>query len=177
MDTFKSYSEKAETDNPSSFMLFEVSWEVCNQVGGIYPVIRSKVSSVIDKIGKENYFLVGPYFQDQAANVFDPATDFSDPVGQAVLKMQERGFDIHYGNWIVSGRPNVVLFNPFSVFDKLAGIKYDIWNNHHISLPGDDHLLNQVVAFSYQVKEFFKALCPGRKNYARFPIHFFNGTF
>ena len=29
--------------------LFEIAWEVCNQVGGIYTVIRSKVPSVIDK--------------------------------------------------------------------------------------------------------------------------------
>ena len=159
MDTLKTYDNFSERDTSSEFMLFEVAWEVCNQVGGIYTVIRSKVTSMIEKLGRENYFLIGPYFQDQAASVFDPAVDFSDPVGQAVLKMQERGFDIHYGHWIVNGRPGVVLFNPFSVFDKLGAIKYDIWNNHHISLPGDDDLLNQVIAFSYQVKEFFKALC------------------
>lgn len=172
MKTTKSLGDIPDENQSSDFMLFEVAWEVCNQVGGIYTVIRSKVPSVIQKIGKENYFLVGPYFQDQAATVFDPAVDFSDPVGQAVLKMQERGFDIHYGNWIVSGRPNVILFNPFSVFDKLGEIKFDVWNNHHISLPGNDHLLNQVVAFSYQVREFFKALCQFGFNSRRLIAHF-----
>ena len=29
--------------NPAKSMLLEVAWEVCNQVGGIYTVIRSKV--------------------------------------------------------------------------------------------------------------------------------------
>lgn len=143
---------------PSNTVLFEIAWEVCNQVGGIYTVIRSKVPSVIEKWGKENYFLIGPYFEDQAAAHFDPATDYSTPVGKAVLKMQERGFDVHYGQWIVSGRPNVVLFNPFSVYDKLGEIKHFVWHDYHISLPGQDELLDKVAAFGFQVKEFLRYL-------------------
>ncbi len=144
---------------PADVKLFEIAWEVCNQVGGIYTVIRSKVPSVIKKIGKENYFLIGPYFEEQAAAHFDPATDFSTPIGKAVLKMQERGFDVHYGHWIVSGRPNVVLFNPYSVYDKLGEIKYALWQDYHISVPANDELLDKVAAFGYQVKEFFLYLC------------------
>lgn len=144
---------------PSNAMLFEIAWEVCNQVGGIYTVIRSKVPSVIDKWGSDNYFLIGPYFADQAAAHFDPATDYSTPVGKAVLKMQERGFDVYYGQWIVSGRPNVVLFNPYSVFDKLGEIKHFVWQDYHISLPGQDELLDKVAAFGFQVKEFLRYLC------------------
>jgi glycogen(starch) synthase len=138
--------------------LFEIAWEVCNQVGGIYTVIRSKVPSVIEKFGKDNYCLIGPYFADQAEAHFDPATDYTSPIGKAVLKLQERGFDIHYGQWIISGRPNVVLFNPFSVYDMLNEIKHFLWKDYHISLPGGDELLDKVAAFGYQVKEFFNYL-------------------
>jgi len=152
--------EKNEKPNvPSNTFLFEIAWEVCNQVGGIYTVIRSKVPSVIEKWGKANYFLIGPYFEDQAAAHFDPATDYSTPVGKAVLKMQERGFDVHYGQWIVSGRPHVVLFNPYSVYDKLGEIKHFVWQDYHISLPGQDDLLDKVAAFGFQVKEFLRYLC------------------
>lgn len=143
---------------PQNTFLFEIAWEVCNQVGGIYTVIRSKVPSVIEKWGKENYCLIGPYFADQAAAHFDPATDYSTPIGKAVLKLQERGFDVHYGQWIVSGRPNVVLFNPYSVFDMLNEIKHLLWKDFNISLPGSDELLDKVAAFGYQVKEFFSYL-------------------
>lgn len=144
---------------PFSSVLFEIAWEVCNQVGGIYTVIHSKVPSVIKKQGKENYFLIGPYFPDQAATNFDPATDFITPVEKTVLKMQESGFDVHYGQWIISGRPNVILFNPYSVFYKLDEIKYSIWQDFHISIPSNDELLDKIVAFTYQVKEFFIQLC------------------
>jgi len=139
--------------------LFEVAWEVCNQVGGIYTVIRSKVPSVIDKWGNENYFLIGPYFADQAAAHFDPATDFSTPIGKAVLEMQSRGFEVYYGQWIVSGRPNVILFNPYSIYDKLGEIKYYLFQDYNIAIPDGDELLDKVVAFGFQVKEFFHYLC------------------
>lgn len=157
---------------PSNSMLFEIAWEVCNQVGGIYTVIRSKVPSVIEKWGAENYFLIGPYFADQAAAHFDPATDYSTPVGKAVLKMQERGFDVHYGQWIVSGRPNVVLFNPYSVYDKLGEIKHSINQDYHISLPGHDELLDKVAAFGFQVKEFLRYLCSSGFCTGRVIAHF-----
>ena len=39
--------------------LFEVSWEVCNKVGGIYTVITSKVNEAIRTFG-QNYILFGP---------------------------------------------------------------------------------------------------------------------
>jgi glycogen synthase len=161
-----------EVKIPSNSMLFEIAWEVCNQVGGIYTVIRSKVPSVIEKWGADNYFLIGPYFADQAAAHFDPATDYSTPIGKAVLKMQERGFDIHYGQWIVSGRPNVVLFNPFSVYDKLSEIKHFVWQDYHIALPGQDELLDKVAAFGFQVKEFLRYLCSSGFCTGRVIAHF-----
>jgi glycogen(starch) synthase len=161
-----------EVKIPSNSVLFEIAWEVCNQVGGIYTVIRSKVPSVIEKWGADNYFLIGPYFADQAAAHFDPATDYSTPIGKAVLKMQERGFDVHYGQWIVSGRPNVVLFNPFSVYDKLGEIKHFVWQDYHIALPAQDDLLDKVAAFGFQVKEFLRYLCASGFFTGRVIAHF-----
>ena len=157
--TNKELKSETEIKIPENTFLFEIAWEVCNQVGGIYTVIRSKVPSVIGKWGHDNYCLIGPYFAEQAAAHFDPATDFSTPVGKAVLKLQERGFDVHYGQWIVSGRPNVVLFNPYSVYDKLGEIRHFLWQDYHISVPGGDELLDKVSAFGFQVKEFFYYLC------------------
>ncbi len=161
MTKAKSNNEKEVVAEIRNTKLFEVAWEVCNQVGGIYTVIRSKVPSVIKKWGVDNYFLIGPYFEDQAAAHFDPATDYNNPIGKAVLELQSRGFDVHYGKWIVSGRPNVILFNPYSVYDKLGEIKYYLYKDYNISIPANDELLDKVAAFGFQVKEFFKYLCQG----------------
>ena len=39
--------------------LFEVSWEVCNKVGGIYAVVSSKALEAAALFG-DNYYLLGP---------------------------------------------------------------------------------------------------------------------
>ena len=40
--------------------IFETAWEVCNQVGGIYTVIRSKTPAMTSLYGS-NFMLIGPY--------------------------------------------------------------------------------------------------------------------
>ena len=39
--------------------LFEVSWEVCNKVGGIYTVISTKIPNATAEFG-DRYYLLGP---------------------------------------------------------------------------------------------------------------------
>ena len=39
--------------------LFEVSWEVCNKVGGIHTVISTKAQTVTRKFA-DRYILLGP---------------------------------------------------------------------------------------------------------------------
>ena len=51
-------------------VLFEVSWEVCNKVGGIYTVISSKAKEVIERYGVKNYFCIGPYFHQKVLGEF-----------------------------------------------------------------------------------------------------------
>jgi len=149
--------EKENKELFQNTLLFECAWEVCNQVGGIYTVIRSKIPAIVSKWKKENYFLLGPYFENQASAVFDPIEDYTDPVGFAVHTMRERGIDVHYGTWLVTGRPKAVLFNPFSVFNKLGEIKYKLWADHYIQVH-DEPLTDQVIAFGYCVTEFLRIL-------------------
>lgn len=135
--------------------LIETAWEVCNQVGGIYTVIKSKVPSTTTKWG-DNYFLLGPYIPSQASTTFESIKDYNDPIGQVVRQMNEDGFDVYYGRWLITGKPKVVLFNPNSVMHKLGVYKYLIWEHHNIDLPDNDELLNQVVSFGMQATVFLK---------------------
>ncbi|MEM7656024.1 MAG: glycogen/starch synthase [Bacteroidota bacterium] len=141
----------------SDALLVEVAWEVANQVGGIYTVIRSKVASIQKKWG-DRYCLVGPWVHPNVSAIFEPIEAPNDPFGRAVTKMREMGFEVHYGRWLTAGRPRTVLFNPNTVFDRLGEIKYLLWEHHDISLPADDDLINQVVAFGWLVKVFFTRL-------------------
>ena len=139
-------------------LLLEVAWEVANQVGGIYTVIRSKVPSIQNN-WSGRYLLVGPYVHPNVSTVFESIEPKEDsPSGRAVKRMWEMGLEVHYGTWLTAGRPLTVLFNPFSAYDRLAEIKYLLWEHHDISTPSDDDFINQVVAFGWMVKVFMRLL-------------------
>jgi glycogen(starch) synthase len=152
------YLRRISQDDMESTYLFEVAWEVCNQVGGIFTVIQSKIPSVIEKWGKERYVLLGPYFENQAAAIFEPITDCEDKFTQIVAEMNRLGFKAHYGYWLTAGRPRAILFDPAVLFPNLAEIKYLLWEHHGISTPPDDSLINQVIAFGRQVEVFFELM-------------------
>ena len=151
----------AETLFPDT-LLVEAAWEVCNQVGGIYTVIRSKVPAAVQ--GWEGrYCLLGPYFAAQAQGEFEPFSEtelaqLTDPFAEAVRRMRAQGYDVQHGIWLVTGRPRVVLINPFQAYGQLGDIKAGLWANHGIPVPDNDDLLHQVVAFGALAKVFLQHL-------------------
>jgi glycogen(starch) synthase len=138
-------------------LLVEIAWEVLNQVGGIYTVIRSKVPTVVPK-WEENYCLLGPYISGNVAAEFEPLDDLSGPFGETVQRMRDMGYIVHYGVWLVSGRPKVILFDLGSIMYRLGEIKYLLWEHHGISTPADDPLLNDVLAFGEMIRIYLSQL-------------------
>jgi len=153
-----------------STLLVEVSWEACNQVGGIYTVLRSKAPFITQHF-RENYCLIGPSVHHNVPTEFEELPEANNPFALTVKKMQELGFDVKYGKWLVSGRPNLVLINPFCVYHNLGDIKYQLWEHHDISFP-DEELINQTVAFGSLVKVFFNILTNKRVNINKVIAHF-----
>ena len=157
-------------------LLVEVAWEVCNQVGGIYTVIRSKVPATMPAWG-DRYCLLGPYFPNQAQGEFEPLDELtlhttSDPFLTAVRTMRAQGYEVHLGTWLVTGRPRVVLINPFQAYDRLAQLKTDLWQHHSIPAPDTDDLLHQVVAFGHLTTIFFQHLAAQMPTEQRLLGHF-----
>ena len=70
---------------PKADYVFESSWEVCNKVGGIYTVVKSKAKLL--KETYENYFLIGPYFEKNVQMDFTKKNtpNFGSP--EATLKV------------------------------------------------------------------------------------------
>lgn len=151
---------KRLSDTPSSALsranLIEVSWEVCNQVGGIYTVIRSKVPCVIEHWAGR-YCLVGPYVNKNINAELEMMDDVQDVFGQAAAVLRKQGYDIHYAEWLVTGKPRVVLINPNVIEDSiLRDVKYHLWKNHGISTSNESALVNQIIAFGHLTKIFFE---------------------
>ena len=151
-------------------LLFEIAWETCNQVGGIYTVIRSKVPAV-KELFPGKYFLIGPWIPAANLGEFEEAQP-DELLEKVKTALQNEGIEIHIGKWLVSGQPDVILFNFYSVYSKLGDIKYFFWKDHDIQVQDANDLVNQVFSFAWCVLRFFEILCltekPGQQIIAHF---------
>lgn len=148
---------------PAGPMLFEVSTEVCNQVGGIYQVLRSKAPLMTQRWG-DRYFLVGPYDAAKAQVEFEE-TKAVGWVAKALQQLRDQGLNIHHGRWLVPGRPRVLLLEHWLAPDRLGTVKYHLWADHGIELPTADWLIDFVVSFAEAARRLFETLSEHR------PVH------
>ncbi|QDU35625.1 glycogen synthase [Poriferisphaera corsica] len=152
--THKPRASKSRRAEP---LLMEISWEVCNQLGGIYTVLRSKTPSMVTR-WSNRYCLIGPYNHDKAQVEFEPAP-LVGPIGQTVKQLRDMGIGAHYGRWLVSGRPNVVLLESDKAYQYLDKIKYRLYADHGISTDNTaEPLVDQVLTFAEVVRIFLQTL-------------------
>lgn len=138
-------------------LLIECAWEVCNQVGGIYTVIRSKISALIEQWG-DNYCLLGPSVNPNINAEFDPIQEGDDAIIRTVKNMRNLGYDVKYGRWLVTGRPKVVLLNPENVKNRLSNLQKHYHENHKIDILKDHELLNEMLLWADMCRTFFTLL-------------------
>lgn len=151
-------------------LLVECAWEVVNQVGGIYTVIRSKLPAMNERWGAR-YCLVGPYMHGTASVEFE-AMEPTGPFGEAVQALKDMGIEAHYGRWLVMGRPRVVLLDIGSAYWRLGEIRAKLFHDHGIPMPDGDPLLNDVAAFGELVRIFVQTLAEKQAASRRIVAHF-----
>lgn len=117
--------------NNSPVTLFEVSWEVCNKVGGIYTVVSSKALQTKDEFG-EDYFVLGPSLPQNAG--FEETDEHVwDSLRQALAA---RDLKCRLGRWNIPGRPKAILVDFAKRYDSNQ-LLYDLWKNYGVdSLSG-----------------------------------------
>ena len=102
-----------QSDRTFPDCLFEVSWEVCNKIGGIHTVLSTK-SALVEGELKKNYITIGPdVWMDTAQN-----PEFSEDkvmFRSWKQKAAEEGLNVRVGRWNIPGNPIAVLvdFTPF----------------------------------------------------------------
>ena len=105
--------------------LFEVSWEICNKVGGIHTVISTKALTLLDEY-KNNLILIGP-------DVWrDPEThpEFTeDPLLLSSWKNKafDEGLRVRIGRWKINGSPIAILVDFTSFFSIKDEIFKEFW--------------------------------------------------
>ena len=110
--------------------LFEVSWEVCNKIGGIHTVISTKVPTLVQEY-KNNLILIGPdVWRDTDTHpefIEDPQL-FSSWKNKAF----EEGLRIRVGRWNIEGKPIAIIvdFTPF--FSNKDEIFKEFWEEYKL---------------------------------------------
>ena len=137
--------------------LFEVSWEICNKVGGIYTVVKSKAAEIMEYY-KENYFAIGPFFPEKVAGEFQEKVP-SDKLRQVFEKLQKQGIKCHYGNWLIKGEPNTILVDFSGFASKKDEIKTSLWQNFKIDSLNTQYFdFDEPVIWSYAVGKLIEEI-------------------
>ncbi|MEO1009464.1 MAG: glycosyltransferase [Planctomycetota bacterium] len=144
-------------------LLVELGWEVCNPIGGIYQVLKSKAATMVDQ-WDDRYLLVGPYVPDNAALEMEPRR----PTGwlaRAVAAANEAGIEVHTGRWLVPGRPRVALVDCRLPPDRINSEKYFLWEHERVGSPTDDELVDGVIGFADASRHLLQAINAAWQDY------------
>jgi glycogen synthase len=162
---------KIERKTSAKPILFEIAWEVCNQVGGIYTVIRSKVPAMVEEWG-DNYCLIGPYFAHTAGIEFERLDNDDSIFSKTAQGLRDKGLDVYYGRWLVTGKPRIILIDFNSNLAKVDSLKFDLWERHKISTINCEDLVNRVIAFGDLVKQYLQSFVEDNSKKQEVIAHF-----
>ena len=63
-------------------------------------------------------------------------------------------FKVVYGNWLIEGYPQCILFDVKSAAWRLDNWKRELWESSHIGVPTGDYESNDAVIFGFLVAWF-----------------------
>ena len=116
--------------------LFEVSWEVCNKVGGIYTVVATKALYLSEQLGRRHIF-IGP---DVWMHRSDNPDFLEDPMLYRSWKAQAlaEGLRFRVGRWNIPGKPVAILVDYKQFLTQADDILKGLWNDFGVdSLTGN----------------------------------------
>ena len=126
--------------------LFEISWEICNKVGGIYTVITSKENVINSKI--KNYYQVGPFIEN-SKNYFIKKP-MNDKMQKANEILNSIGINFVYGTSKFNEKINVILVEYLGYSQNINNIKSKLWEHYKIdSLNTDWYDFDEAILWSW----------------------------
>ncbi|MDR1594102.1 MAG: alpha-glucan family phosphorylase [Prevotellaceae bacterium] len=115
--------------------LFEVSWEVCNKVGGIHTVLTSKMYAVDEDLRNAHVFIGPDLIKENEINLefIEDTQIFKSWKNRAA----DEGLVIRVGRWNIEGKPIVFLVDYTRFFSEKDKIFSAFWEDYYLdSLPG-----------------------------------------
>lgn len=105
--------------------IFEVSWEVCNKVGGIYTVLSTRAKTILEKTNAQLIFIGPDLWKDTENPLF---REDKRLLAGWRKKATEEGFEIRIGRWNIPGEPMAVLVDFTPYYNIKNEIYAEAWN-------------------------------------------------
>ena len=114
-----------EQNAPSTKLLFETSWEVCNKIGGIYTVLSTKARVLKEQFG-DNLIFIGPdvWTGETPSPYFKEVKSLLKGASKLMLPY---GITLRTGRWDIPGSPIVVLIKFDGVYPSINEIYGEMW--------------------------------------------------
>lgn len=147
-------------------LLFEISWEVCNKVGGIYTVLSTKARTLQQK-HKDRVLFIGPdlWSKDKESPFFtESASLLAD--WKATTKFPG-GMSVRVGRWNVPGSPIAILVNYRPLFaykNELYAKMWDLFRVDSLHAYGD---YDESCMFAYGAALVIERIVKWRQGKAR----------
>jgi glycogen synthase len=129
--------------------VFEVSFEVCNKIGGIYTVVSTKAQEMV-KYYKERYYTVGFYDADKAKLEFEEENP-PEGLSEAFRVLEEEGIKCFFGIWHIPGKPQTILVDARQSKTDVNYLKKKYWERYGIDSLKSDSWFNDPLIWSYAV--------------------------
>lgn len=141
----------------SRTLVFEVSWEACNPVGGIYTVLRSKAPIMVER-WRQHYYLIGPYAPNAAAVEFEPMR-VAGWIRPVLDELEQTGMRIHHGRWLIPGKPRLLLIeNPLDDA-RVADVRERLTAELGFDLGWRNEVVDGALCFGDAVRRLLAAVC------------------
>jgi hypothetical protein len=124
---FRPALPRARDPMPSPHALFEVSWEVCNKVGGIHTVVSTKAKTLVSRFG-DDYVAIGPWLLSGRHEGFEEEQGFDD----FCESCRALGIPVRVGRWKIPGRPLTILVEFSGLFAKKDGVLAGLWEHFKV---------------------------------------------
>lgn len=149
-------------------LVFEVSWEVCNKVGGIYTVLSSK-SYLLNKNLGDNIIFIGPDFGNNSGNFTEDKHLYPELKGQLPDYIK-----VKIGRWNVPGTPVAILVDFSNMFPRLNTFYGEMWEQYGVDSLHAYGDYDESCAFSLAAAIVIGTFYDNKKKYFKNIIAHFN---
>ncbi|MDR0421162.1 MAG: alpha-glucan family phosphorylase [Prevotellaceae bacterium] len=108
--------------------LFEVSWEVCNKIGGIYTSISTKVLQIDKEV--KGHITIGPDIISEDENM--SFIEDTQLLKMWRMKAIQDGLRVRVGHWNIKGKPLAILIDFTNLFEQKNQIFKELWEQYKL---------------------------------------------